>query len=99
MWNPYLIKKKQQIDALENFKLKRRATSPGIKHLDHPERLKPLKLPTLAYGRTRGEMEETFKILHNLHDHNCSSLLKLHSSFYVRETRGHRLKLCQSFYV
>ncbi len=38
-------------------------------------------------------MIETYKILHNLYDHNCSiaSLLKLHASFYVRETRGHRL--------
>ncbi len=38
-------------------------------------------------------MIETYKILHNLYNHNCSSLLKLHVSFYVRETRGHRLKL------
>ncbi len=38
-------------------------------------------------------MIETYKILHNLCDHNCSSLLKLHASVYVRETRGHRLKL------
>ncbi len=38
-------------------------------------------------------MIETYKILHNLYDHNCSSLLKLHSSFYFRETRDHRLKL------
>ena len=38
-------------------------------------------------------MIETYKILHNLYDHNCSNLLKLPSSFYVRETRGRKLKL------
>ncbi len=90
VWNPYL---KKHIVALEN--VQRRATRliPGMKHLEYPERLQTLQLPTLAYRRTRGDMIETYKILHNLYDHNCSNMLKLHSSFYVRETRGHKLKL------
>ncbi len=61
--------------------------------------LRILKVPTLAlvptldYRTTRGDMIETYRILYNLYDHNCSSMLKLHTSFYVRETKGHRLKL------
>ena len=36
---------------------------PGCSNLSYPERLKKLKLPTLAYRRTRGDMIQVFKLL------------------------------------
>ena len=48
VYSPYKIK---HIDQLEN--MQRRATKqiPGLRELEYPERLKTLKLPTLAYRR------------------------------------------------
>jgi len=60
VWNPYrmgLIKdlKKVQMRATE-LVIK-------LKHLRYKERLERLKLPTLRYRRTRGDMIEVYKIL------------------------------------
>ncbi len=85
VWNPYL---KKHLVALEN--VQRRATRliPSMKHLEYPERLQTLnELPTLAYRRTRGDIIEIYTILHNLYDHNCSSLLKLHSYFLCQRNK------------
>jgi hypothetical protein len=38
-------------------------TKPGFNNLSYPERLKKLKLPTIAYRRIRGDMIETYKII------------------------------------
>ena len=38
------------------------------------ERLQHLKLPTLKYRRTRGDMIEVYKILHNKYDSNAVGL-------------------------
>ncbi|XP_076034509.1 uncharacterized protein LOC143021108 [Oratosquilla oratoria] len=59
-WAPYLVK---DIEAIEN--VQRRATKlvPTLKNLSYEERLRKLKIPTLAYRRARGDMLETFKIL------------------------------------
>ena len=61
VWSPYLLK---HIEALEA--VQRRATKliPGFSHLSYGERLTRLKLPTLAYRRTRGDMIQVFKITH-----------------------------------
>jgi hypothetical protein len=58
VWNPY---KKKHITALEN--VQRRATKliPGFKDMTYENRLRKLKLPTLAYRRKRGDMIEAFK--------------------------------------
>jgi hypothetical protein len=59
VWNPY---KKKHITALEN--VQRRATKliPGFKDMTYENRLRKLKLPTLAYRRKRGDMIEAFKL-------------------------------------
>ena len=44
------------------------------------ERLKKLKLPTIAYRRIRGEMIATYKIINEKYDPEASSFLKLLSS-------------------
>ena len=61
VWSPHLIKHK---DMLEN--VQRRATKmvPGLRELSYGERLKKLKLPTLAYRRVRGDMIQVFKLTH-----------------------------------
>ena len=52
--------------------------------LDYQERLEMLDLPTLTYRRFRGSIIETYKILHNLYDINCTnSLLNLKNQIHV----------------
>ena len=91
IWFPY---KQKHIEAIE--KVQRRATKqlPGMKDLSYQERLKILKLPSLVYRRTRGDMIETYKLLHNTYDSEVSNIVKLHEDNTSREaTRGHSLKL------
>ena len=48
-------------------------------------RLIVLKLPSLEYGRARGDMIETFKIIHGYYDHETvCSLFKLNESAGAR---------------
>ena len=56
------------IKAIES--VQRRATKmiPTIKDLSYSERLKKLKLPTLAYRRARGDMIEVYKIVTDIYD-------------------------------
>ena len=42
-----------------------------ITELKYPERLKKLKLPTLVYRRTRGNMIEMFKLITGKYDSHC----------------------------
>ena len=87
VWNPHLRK---HIDSIEN--IQRRATKmvPELKELPYTERLKSLKLPTLAYRRLRGDMIETFKILNKCYDQQVANFLPLHPN---KRTRGHSQKL------
>ena len=41
---------------------------PEIKNLSYPERLKYLRLPTMAYCRARGDMIEVYKIVKEIYD-------------------------------
>jgi hypothetical protein len=87
VWAPY---RKGLIDNLE--RVQRRATK-MVKHchkMSYSERLKYLKLPTLAYRRIRGDMVEVYKILTNKYDSNV--ILDLNLSEYTA-TRGNTLKL------
>ena len=72
VWSPHLIKHKE---ALEN--VQRRATKqvPGLSHMTYEERLESLKLPTLAYRRTRGDMINAFKIVHGGFDGSIKEML------------------------
>ena len=40
-----------------------------MRDLSYIERLKLLKLPTLAYRRLRVDMIEVYTIIHNIYDH------------------------------
>ena len=72
IWNPHKIKLKEIIE-----KVQRRATKsvPGLKDLSYEERLKRLKLPTLAYRRMRGDMITVFKLLNKGYDVSLPSIL------------------------
>ena len=90
VWSPHLMVQKE---ALEN--VQRRATRlvPGLSQLSYPERLKALKLPTLAYRRARGDMITVFKILNACQkselDDSIQAMLPLNTS----SLRGHDKKL------
>ena len=72
VWSPF---RKAEINLIEN--VQRRATRfiPEINKLDYQERLEKLDQPTLAYRRFRGLIIETYKILRNLYDANCTNSL------------------------
>jgi hypothetical protein len=74
VWNP--INKGDQ-DHLE--KVQHRATKlvTEIRDLPYPDRLRALKLPSLRYRRERGDMLQTYKILHGLEDMAPDSLFHL----------------------
>ena len=62
-----------------------------LKHLKYKERLERLKLrlPTLRYRRTRGDMIEVYKILTESYCKSVKLELELHKKSV---TRGHCLK-------
>ena len=93
IWSPYKQKYK---DALEN--VQRRATKliNGMRDMSYPDRLRKLKLPTLAYRRIRGDMIELYKLIHGNYDRNRSNIINLykdHNKLNER-TRGHMWKIC-----
>ena len=86
-WSPYFRK---DIDLLE--RVQRRATKlvSEYRTMPYAQRLKKLGWTTLEKRRTRGDLIETFKILHDLEN------LDKHK-FFTRSistsTRGHTMKL------
>ena len=88
-WSPYL---KKDIEKLE--KVQRRATKliPTLAHLPYHDRLKHLGLTTLEERRNRGDMIETFKIIHGYDKVEVNGpFLQLDKNH--QQTRGHSLKL------
>ena len=87
VWSPHTVR---QIESLEN--VQRRATKliPGFSKLSYPERLKKLKLPTLAYRRARGDMIQVFKMTSEEgYDKTLPNIFKTN----VTHLRGHSKKL------
>ena len=68
-WSPYL---KKVIDCME--KVQHRATKwvYGLGNLKYEERLERLNLFSLQYGRMRGDMIKTYKLISGLEDVNAS---------------------------
>ena len=69
VWSPYLKKYK---NMLENVQIRATKLVDGMASIPYHERLKALKLPTLAYRRARGDMIEIFKHIH-IYDKNSLS--------------------------
>jgi hypothetical protein len=56
--------------------IQRRATKliPGLSDLSYEDRLRRLKLPSLSYRRSRGDMIEVYKIMSGKYDPEISSI-------------------------
>ena len=63
---------------------------PGLKHVEYEERLKTLNLYSMERRRLRGDLIETFKIVHGLIGISRDALFDLAPQV---GTRGHQLKL------
>ena len=70
--------------------VQRRATKyvPGLKDLEYEDRLRSLRLPSLTYRRSRGDMIEVYKHLKGHYTHDFSYLKRTGVS-----VRGHSLRL------
>ena len=86
VWHPHKV---EYITAIENVQRRITKLIPTLKDLPYSDRLKRLRLPTLAYRRLRGDMIETYKIF-NTYDTAATLNLQRNSS----TTRGHQYKLC-----
>lgn len=85
VWHPYLRK---DIDSLERVQIRATKLVPSLKDLCYQQRLKELKLPSLAHRRVRGDIIQTFKIVKGLDDCSFEKFFNYSSS-----TRGNNLKL------
>ena len=79
-WSPYLIRDINRLEAVQRAATKK---VNGLRYIPYTDRLKYLGLPTLAFRRLRGDMIDTYKILHKIYDPDASVELK-------RDTAGRR---------
>ena len=85
-WSPYLL---HDIRSLERVQRRASKLVPELSHLPYEERCKHLGLQTLQNRRMRGDMIETYKLIHGFEDIP-------YTKFFQRNTnnlRGHSLKL------
>ena len=90
VWCPHL---KKHIEAKENVQRRTSKQIPGLSSLSYEDRLRKLKLPTLAYRRSRGDMIELYKILTGKYDEDVSNFLRTRDE---STTRGHQYNLYKS---
>ena len=86
IWSPIF-----KTDALEIEKVQRRATKlvPELKTLSYSERLKALKLTTLAYRRQRADILQVFRIIKKIDRIPFDSFFE----YNLNCTRGHSYQL------
>ena len=89
VWHP-----RHKADMKEIEKVQRRATKliPSLAMLNYGDRLQALKLPSLQYRMRRGDMIQTYKIVHGI---DWLDKDMFFSSFTIQATRGHPFKLFQ----
>ena len=89
-WSLY---QKKHIEALEA--VQRRATKilSCMKKLSYSDHLKKLALPAFTYRRLRGDIIETYQIVHGIYDATAAPVLEFHN--YIA-TRGHQYKLSKT---
>ena len=90
VWCPHL---KKHIEAIENVQRRASKHIPGLSSLSYEDRLRKLKLPTLAYRRSRGDMIELYKIPTGKYDEDVSNFLRTRDE---STTRSHQYKLYKS---
>ena len=90
VWSPHHDYLKKVVEGVQ-----RRATKrlPGMYDLEYPDRLRKLKLPTLAYRRTRGDMIQVFKMIMPIkkgaYDPTLSRVFDLKEDLGIRQGKGH----------
>ena len=83
----------KHIESIEGVQRRATTTIPDIKHLSYPERLKKLKLPTMAYRRARGDMIEVLKIIPQIYDNKTTdNILSFREKMNI-SLRGHEFTL------
>ena len=80
---------KTDLNKVDNVQRRMTKLMPQIRDLEYPERLWILKLPSIAYRRSRGDMIKVYKLLTGKYSTN-EGLLKINRN---SSTRGHHLKL------
>ena len=93
VWSPYKMKDIEKVEGVQ-----RRATKvlPGMKEMAYEDRLRKLKLPTLRHRRIRGDMIETYKIIHKLYDPKVTPTIRLKRDMgRGGGSRGHALEIFQ----
>jgi hypothetical protein len=91
VWNTTL---KKHTEAIENIQRRYTRRIQGANHMGYEDRLSFLKLPSLEYRRLRGDMIETFKLMHNFYDADTiTGLFHLPVSTTSQTTRGHKFKI------
>ena len=90
IWHPIFKRQSIQIE-----KVQRRATKllNEIREDSYADRLKALNLPSLKYRRLRGDLIQTYKIIHNIDNINAENFFKFSGS----STRNSVLKLYKEF--
>ena len=70
VWHPMFIRQKQLLEGVQ-----RRATKivPGLNKLSYRDRLIALDLPTIKFRQTRGDLIQTFKIIHEIENIDCDN--------------------------
>ena len=82
-WRPWL---QQDIDMLENVQRRALKAVSGL-HGSYKEKLKSLSMLSLEERRQRGDMIETFKIIHNIEDIDPSKFFSFSSNNHNYATR------------
>ena len=82
-WSPWL---QQDIDLLENVQRRAVRSVSGLTG-SYEEKLKELKMYSLQDRRTRGDMIETYKIVHNIEDIDSSKFFTISSDSHTHATR------------
>ena len=88
IWSPY---KKKDISFIEKVQKHYTKKISGLSSLSYEERLRKLDLPSLAYRRVRGDLIETYKIVHEIYDPlTTNTLFAIDTN---NKTRNHCYKL------
>ena len=95
VWSPH---KRKDIILVEKIQRNYTKYIVGTSDLTYTQRLKYLNLPSLEYRRIRGDLIETYKILHHKYDPNTTKTLLtlVPKDDQTVETRNNSLKLTKN---